>query len=113
MNDESVLRSRSPRVEDKPDVSDPAVEWAKLCSEIEVPDDAATSMWGELLARYSEPQRHYHTLQHIGEMHFWLARGLRRLRANLFDWPPFFMMLFTTLEDLTTKLRVQRIANTG
>ena len=31
---------------------------------VSAPDDA---LFGELLARYSEPQRHYHTLQHLGE----------------------------------------------
>ncbi|RYZ11252.1 MAG: N-methyl-D-aspartate receptor NMDAR2C subunit [Comamonadaceae bacterium] len=31
---------------------------------VEVPDPA---LFAELLARYTEPQRHYHTLQHLGE----------------------------------------------
>lgn len=42
--------------------------WNKACSELRVLDEGQQSMWSLLVARYSEPHRRYHTLEHVGAM---------------------------------------------
>lgn len=43
-----------------------ARDWQAAWDAIGV-DAPGEALFGELLSRYSEPQRHYHTLQHLGE----------------------------------------------
>ena len=38
-------------------------------------DAPEEALFGQLLARYSEPQRRYHTLQHLGECLAWFERA--------------------------------------
>ncbi|KAJ3052549.1 hypothetical protein HK097_006080 [Rhizophlyctis rosea] len=39
------------------------------------PSASAVKWWTEIETRYSEPQRHYHTLEHIGSMHYLLEES--------------------------------------
>lgn len=45
-----------------------AERWLALCQRLTVADAAAERWWRELRARYSEPGRFYHTLDHLREM---------------------------------------------
>ena len=51
-------------------MSDLAASWRRACAALDVvPADspALTTLRDELVARYAEPHRRYHTLQHLGE----------------------------------------------
>lgn len=39
--------------------------WTRTCSNLEVAGDGVDSMWQQLVERYSEPHRKYHTLDHL------------------------------------------------
>ena len=46
--------------------SDPArVKWTELCASPTCRPQHAADVWTELTAAYAEPQRHYHTMDHI------------------------------------------------
>jgi predicted metal-dependent HD superfamily phosphohydrolase len=48
-------------------------QWQGLWKELGVAPSVADTLYDELIARYSEPHRHYHTLQHLDECFGWLA----------------------------------------
>jgi predicted metal-dependent HD superfamily phosphohydrolase len=41
-------------------------EWTRLCASLGVATAYADQLWTHLAEAYGEPQRHYHTLDHIG-----------------------------------------------
>jgi predicted metal-dependent HD superfamily phosphohydrolase len=43
-------------------------EWMQLAREHGAAPEVAERWWRDLAARYSEPQRHYHTMQHVAEI---------------------------------------------
>lgn len=43
-------------------------QWVRLLGEFDVPVADAYPPFDRLVAAYSEPHRHYHTLEHLGEM---------------------------------------------
>lgn len=47
--------------------------WTEACSECKVSDYVTRKWWKVVLDSYSEPQRYYHTLQHIGHL-LWLIK---------------------------------------
>lgn len=50
-----------------------STRWSALWHKLSLPAPAPQVFWG-LCDRYSEPQRAYHTLQHLGECLKWFAR---------------------------------------
>ena len=40
-------------------------EWTRLCAALGVETDYGDQLWAHLVDAYGEPQRHYHTLDHI------------------------------------------------
>ena len=44
------------------------LKWREMCSLMSLPQPLIESFWHELASRYSEPHRHYHTLEHILDM---------------------------------------------
>ncbi len=49
-------------------------QWLALTVESRVTTDAALTVWREILTAYRAPQRHYHTLSHLGKMLAFVAR---------------------------------------
>lgn len=43
-------------------------KWIQTCRATNIPDDRARTMWTELVRRYSESRRRYHTLDHLRAM---------------------------------------------
>lgn len=41
------------------------LHWHSLCNRLQVSPEEAQETWQELQQRYSEPHRHYHTLEHL------------------------------------------------
>ncbi len=39
--------------------------WSRLCRDLAIDEAKPDAVWRELVAAYGEPQRHYHTLDHI------------------------------------------------
>jgi predicted metal-dependent HD superfamily phosphohydrolase len=54
------------------------VEWTRLCERLGIEAAQGEAVWARLVAAYGEPQRHYHTLDHIAAV---VARGVQ-LRAR-------------------------------
>eukprot|EP00927_Polykrikos_kofoidii_P057896 TRINITY_DN5212_c0_g1_i1.p1 TRINITY_DN5212_c0_g1~~TRINITY_DN5212_c0_g1_i1.p1 ORF type:complete len:505 (-),score=66.19 TRINITY_DN5212_c0_g1_i1:161-1615(-) len=42
--------------------------WQALCKKLAISDEATDKWWGLIRSRYGEVQRHYHTLNHLGEL---------------------------------------------
>ena len=42
--------------------------WHRLASTWNAPRDAVEAVYADVVARYSEPHRHYHTLEHVAEV---------------------------------------------
>ena len=64
--------------------------WESLMKEIDAPDAEADDIWEDLVAHYSAPDRHYHTLRHlymmlnvVDELSY-LARDLTTIRLAIF-----------------------------
>lgn len=50
----------------------------------------ADALWSEITTRYSEPQRHYHTLEHLQ----FLVRELEPVKAHIQDWDTLLFTLY-------------------
>ena len=59
-------------------------QWVRLLDGFGVPVAEAYAPFDRLVAAYSEPPRHYHTLEHLGE----LFRVVGRLAGVITDMPP-------------------------
>lgn len=53
--------------------------WIKTCLDVGASGDGVNSMWDELVEKYSEPHRTYHTLEHVEAM----LQTLREFEARL------------------------------
>lgn len=51
-----------------------ADEWAVCCAALGVPSDSSARWWGTIVQRYNEPQRAYHTVNHLYELFCQLYR---------------------------------------
>lgn len=61
-----------------------AERWQRLCDALQVPAGSdARARFADIARAYAEPQRHYHTAQHIGECLAWLDD----VAADLADAP--------------------------
>ncbi len=47
-------------------MTDLQTQWMRLCAALDVETAYAGQLWTQLACAYGEPQRHYHTLDHIG-----------------------------------------------
>ena len=48
-------------------------QWNRLCQALRVPVDKKEKWWNKISGHYNEPQRYYHTLNHVESMIRWLA----------------------------------------
>jgi predicted metal-dependent HD superfamily phosphohydrolase len=64
-----------------PSPSDLSTKWLTLLRPLGISDDRANVVFADLVARYGEPQRHYHTLEHIGQVLAALDPELPKLTA--------------------------------
>jgi hypothetical protein len=48
--------------------------WNVLCHQKGIEDETIEKWWQKLSLLYSEPKRHYHTLNHIGEINKWIVK---------------------------------------
>lgn len=80
--------------------------WERICADSAVPAEWTVSWLQKLLDLYSEPGRHYHTLEHISELTNWIARYQTQLKnlnnVGFAVWfheyvPPFNFPLFRVL----------------
>ncbi|EPG64240.1 hypothetical protein [Leptospira wolffii] len=52
--------------------------------------DRTAELWKEIETRYSEPQRYYHTLEHL----FHFLRRLSEFRDRIADWPSTILAMY-------------------
>ena len=58
-----------------------SARWARLCDQLGLmPQDPARERYPDIARAYAEPQRHYHTAQHISECLTWFDRVAPQLR---------------------------------
>ena len=59
-------------------MSDLQADWTKLCADLGIEAAYGAQLWTHLVEAYDEPQRHYHTLDHIAAV----VGDARRLRDH-------------------------------
>jgi predicted metal-dependent HD superfamily phosphohydrolase len=62
----------------------------QLCQRYRQDDELADELWFELVSRYSEEGRYYHTLTHLSDLYFLL----QELRSNIRVWDTVLFSLF-------------------
>ena len=51
-----------------PELTELPARWHRLASTWSAPRDTVEAVYADLVARYSEPHRHYHTLEHVADV---------------------------------------------
>jgi len=66
------------------------LHWSALCSTLKVPSALQNHWWTLLETRYTEPQRHYHTLAHLNELY----SCLQEFKEQIVDIPAVELAIF-------------------
>jgi predicted metal-dependent HD superfamily phosphohydrolase len=65
--------------------------WRDLCEgELSLPSSLTTSWWNRILSEYTQPYRHYHTLQHLSEFLLHFSQNISLISSPL----PFLLAIF-------------------
>jgi predicted metal-dependent HD superfamily phosphohydrolase len=81
--------------------------------------ELANNLWLEIFTKYSEPKRHYHTIDHLKNMH----RDLNDVKDKIEDWDTILFAFFyhdiiykaysNSNESDSAKLAMQRLSDLG
>lgn len=93
--------------------------FAELCSRYTGDEQLVAQLWAELVARYSEKHRHYHTLQHLEN----LLRELQGVKHFIADWDAVVFCLYyhdvvynsskSDNEEMSAQLALERMRSMG
>ena len=81
--------------------------------------ELANNLWLEIFTKYSEPKRHYHTIDHLKNM----LRDLNEVKDKIEDWDTILFAFFyhdiiykaysNSNESESAKLAMQRLSDLG
>ena len=81
--------------------------------------ELANNLWLEIFTKYSEPKRHYHTIDHLET----IFTDLKEVKSNIIDWDTTLFALFyhdiiykasgSNNEGESAKLAMQRLTGIG
>lgn len=81
--------------------------------------ELANNLWLEIFTKYSEPKRHYHTIDHLKNM----LRDLNEVKDKIEDWDTILFAVFyhdivykaysSSNENDSAKLAMQRLSDLG
>ena len=83
-----------------------ARHFARACAQLRVRAAVQTSAAAAVEKRYSEPHRHYHTLDHLDEM----CSLLERHEAAIVDYPAVVMVYAATSSRARSRVPVRSLA---